>query len=334
MLLENQEGDIKLSAAMEEYLKKVRSPYSVGIPFDTKEVIEEAKKNKTYNLSFFKRKFRAIFKYMGFFFMPAPLNYLKQKDKNFEYSKMSYLKFLKICKFDAEAKKRKLLTYYHKLAKSVSLERPYVYVPLHYQPEKTTSPDGGVFVNHQLMLDMLSKSIPSDWSIYVKEHIYQLNPYSLGERSRSFTFYDDILSLPNVKLVPLSVSPFDLMDNAKAIATVTGTSGLEALIRSRPVFIFGYVWYRGCEGAFYTPTLKDLKETIAKIEKGYQVDHQKVRTFMAALEQVCFRGYSDLLYKRVLDISEEDNITALAKAVQQTYYGKQNNHESVCSMTK
>ena len=33
-----------------------------------------------------------------------------------------------------------------------------------------------------------------------------------------------------------------LIDKCKAVATITGTSGWEALIRGKPVLHFGYPW--------------------------------------------------------------------------------------------
>jgi hypothetical protein len=229
---------------------------------------------------------------------------------------MSYLEFLKVCKFDAEKKKKKLKACYDQIAENVSLDKPYIYVPLAYQPEASTAPDGGIFVNQLLMIDMLSKLVPAGWSIYVKEHPTQFSPMTVGERSRSFEFYQDIASLANVKIVSFSVSSFDLIDNSKVVANVTGSAGWETAIRGKPALIFGYAWYRGCEGTFYTPTIESIQQVLADIENGYKVDRQKVKLFVYALEKACLRGYIHTTYKPLAGISDQENAITLTRTIQ------------------
>lgn len=303
----------KLSNIMQRYWDKVRSPYSVAIPFDAKEIIDKDRRPAIG--AFIKRKAKAIFKYIRFIYQPALPNYMKLKNRAIEDSEMTYLKYVLLCKFKAERKKKKLKQYYESLAQKVSLVKPYIYVALHYQPEKSTLPDGGAFTHQLLMIQMLSRAIPKDWSIYIKEHAIQFSPNTAGERCRDKYFYKDLLSLSNVKLVPMSTSPFDLIDNSQAVATVTGTSGLEAVIRGKPVLAFGYSWYRGCEGIFYTPTLQHCKEVISKIENNYKVDSHKVRLYLYALEKECSRGYTEPCFEKISNMSHEDNIDAIIKAV-------------------
>ncbi|MDD5005760.1 MAG: hypothetical protein PHS93_04575 [Candidatus Omnitrophica bacterium] len=307
-----------LSPSMENYWNKVSSDRSTASPTYMKGLIE---KKRNYNfVVFITNKIKALYKYIGFIYKPAPPNYLKQKNKRFEDSQMTYLKFVKLCKFDSNRKKKKLKDHYNKLTQKVSLDKPYIYVALAYQPENSTSPRGGVFVNQFLMVDLLSKSIPEGWCLYVKEHLNQFAQYTAGDRFRSFDFYNDIASLPNVKLIPLSVSTFDLIDNSMAIATVTGTAGWEAVVRGKPALIFGYAWYRACEGVFYTPTVESCKEAISKIQKGYKVDSDKVKAFLYALEKTCYRGYVVIdYYDKMANISQKENAISIIQAIQDFY---------------
>lgn len=321
LISSNKHLQIALSPFMADYWKKVSGDKSNASPLYMEVFL---KKKRGYNFApFIIRKIRALFKYVGFIYKPAPPNYIKQKNKSFEDSRMSYLKFVLLCKFHSNRKKQKLRTHYNKLTQTVSLDRPYVYVALCYQPENSTSPRGGVFVNQLLMVDLLSKSIPEGWCLYVKEHLNQFAHRSAGDRFRSTDFYNDIASLPNVKLIPLSMSSFDLIDNSKAVATVTGTVGLEAVIRGKPVFVFGHAWYRGCEGVFYTPTLESCKELISKIQNGYKIELQKVKAFLYALEKTCHRGYViSGYYQKIAGISERENIDTLTRAIQDFYRKK------------
>jgi len=180
----------------------------------------------------------------------------------------------------------RLKRYYRSLAHPVDVKRPFVYVALHFQPELSTSPEGSVFVDQFLMVNLLSKAVPEGWLIYVKEHPVQFTPlWGSNKSARSLDFYSDLASLPNVRLIPLETKPFELTDNARAVASISGTSCWEAVLRGKPALVFGHTWYNGCEGMFFTTTRKDCTEAIQKIEQGYEVDHRKVRLFIQAIEE-------------------------------------------------
>jgi hypothetical protein len=216
----------------------------------------------------------------------------------------------------AEKTKKRLRGQYQKLTQEIDLKSPYVFLPLHYQPEQTTSPEGEIFVNQMLVVDLLIKTLPSDWMLYIKEHPIQFMPFYKGHLGRSMTFYDDLVSYPNVRLVSLSLSPFDLIDHSKAVATVTGTVGWEAVNRGKPALVFGHAWYKGCEGVFYTPTMQSCREAIAAIKEGYYIRKEKVDLFVRTMEQVCIRAYAT---KEASDISYEQNVQAITQAFRYLY---------------
>ena len=211
------------------------------------------------------------------------------------------------------------------MTQDVDFDCPYVYVALHYQPERTSSPEGEVFANQFLMVELLSKSVPDGWSVYVKEHSMQFASQS-GECSRTTDFYDDIASLDNVKMLSLSSQPFDLIDNSRAVATVTGTVGWEALVRGKPVLTFGHAWYKDCEGVFYTPTKEICKSVLSKIKSGYKVDKKLVRLFVYVLEHVSLNAYVDPYYEEEIGISREENVATLTTAIAKMFKKSNEGH--------
>lgn len=222
---------------------------------------------------------------------PAPLSYLVQSGKVPEKAGYTGLEYW-VFRLMAAKKKIGLREHYEKLAKPVDWQQPFIYHALHYQPEKSTCPEGNIFANQFLIIDLLSKCAPQGWKICVKEHPFQFELAGSGELTRSVQFYDDVMTLPNVQFVPQAYSPFDLIDQAQAVATVTGTTGWEAVVRGKPVLIFGHAWYRGCEGVFYTPTEKECRAALQQISLGYKPDARLVRVFLNALEEVSFRGWT------------------------------------------
>jgi hypothetical protein len=233
---------------------------------------------------------------------PIENSYLKQHGIAPEQSQLSYLEYW-LYRLLALRKKQALLSEYRLLMQRVDLSRPFIYVPLQYQPEVSTSPLGGVYVNQLLLVELLAKTVPAGWSIYVREHPFTFDKKGSGELTRDFDFHRRLSAIPNVWLIPLEVSAFDLIDAAKAVATVTGTSGWEAVMRGKPALVFGQAWYGKCEGVFSAADAEDCKAAVNKISAGYKVDRARVRMFLQALETAGFRGYT------IPDLSSSANVT-------------------------
>ncbi len=246
---------------------------------------------------------------------PAPLSYLMQSGKVPEQAGYSGLEFW-VYRLMAAKKKINLRAHYEQLAKPVDYSQPYVYHALHYQPEKSSCPEGDVFTNQFLVVDLLSKCAPRGWKVCVKEHPFQWEIEGSGELTRSAQFYDDVAALPNVQLVPQAYSPFDLIDHARAVATLTGTSGWEAVMRGKPALVFGHAWYRDCEGVFYVPTAAQCRAALKEISGGYRPDQRLVRLFLQALEDVSFRGCTIPELYNWAGVTAEENVAAFVRALE------------------
>ncbi len=217
--------------------------------------------------------------------------------------------------------KDELEEYYSRLAKDLDLSVPYVFIPLSYQPENVSCPGGKTFSHMSLMVDFVSRCVPDGWQVYVKDHPAIFGGRWGGVQFRSPTFYQDMISLPNVKLVPLLHSPFDLIDHSKAVATVGSYSGWEAILRQKPVLLVGHPWYKGCAGVFPVFTSESFHKAIAQIQAGYQVEMDKVRLFLFALEKISVRGYVEPKYNEVAQLTDEENGKAFAEGLYKAFMG-------------
>ena len=128
----------------------------------------------------------------------------------------------------------------------VSLDVKYVYFGLHYEPERTTLPDGGVFHDQLLSIIKLRDILPDNVKVYVKEHPSMFFKALTGYKGRSPIFYDLIRNISGVTLVHHNVSTLNLIKNSVFTATVTGTVGFESSILGKKSIIFGNSWYDGC----------------------------------------------------------------------------------------
>ena len=216
---------------------------------------------------------------------------------------------------DVRRTRRRLISCYESLSVTPDLDAPFVFVALQCQPERQASPNGDVFVHQNLMVELLSATVPSGWKIYVKEHLSQFNDYQTPERGRTELFYRDMAALPNVELVPMWMRSFDLIDNARAAATVSGTVGWEAVNRGTPALMFGYGWYRGCEGVFHTQTAEECRAALRRIADGYIPDPELVRRFAGLVERHSIIGYVDPDMAHITGIPPKENARNIADAI-------------------
>jgi hypothetical protein len=111
-------------------------------------------------------------------------------------------------------------------------DRNIVYFPLHMEPEVALlqfSPENGNTIESIIWV---SKSLPADYVLVVKE---QANAFLV----RSRRFYERLLAMPNVVLADPDIHSWDWIQEAKIVATITGSVGQEAVHFEKPVISFG-----------------------------------------------------------------------------------------------
>lgn len=166
----------------------------------------------------------------------------------------------------------KLIRYYYYnyfiSEKKISLNDKYIYFALHVEPERTVSPEGGLFHNQIRAIKLLSRSLPKNFKIYVKEHP---NEFWLRDACidtlyfKGINFYKEIRKIKNVKLLNNNVSPDELIKHSFCTATITGTSGWEAIKMRKKTIAFGFPWYADHKNCLCVS--RDDKKIIKKIKK-------------------------------------------------------------------
>lgn len=234
----------------------------------------------------------------------------KQRNKSIENSRSSILNYA-ILRLKANAYKNKLKNYYNSLVAEPDFTVPYIIFNLHYQPELTSSPSGDIFVDQNLCIDVLVKNIPANYWIYVKEHPTQFYAHTVGQTSRIPEFYDDILSNPRVRLLPLDADPFTLFKHSMAVATVTGTSGWEAMVKGKPVISFGLTWYEKYAGVLKIVDEKSAAKITHFIE-NFKFDERNLLAYLNALSKKSIRAYAHAGLKEKMNQEEAECVSNLA----------------------
>lgn len=205
----------------------------------------------------------------------------------------------------------------HKRVESApDYSQKFVYMPLHYQPESTTSALGDIFVDQILALKTLSASLPENWALYVKEHPTQWFKRGLnfaGSRYRGY--YEKISKIKNVFLVPIDTDTYSLIHKAQAVATISGVPGSEALLRQKPVLLFGYPWYQHFPGVFKVENVETCRKALKKIEGGLSVNPQDTINFLKSVDETALRGYIDEYQQQTSKVSKEETLKNILSAI-------------------
>lgn len=194
--------------------------------------------------------------------------------------------------------------------------KKFIYTPLNYQPERTSSPQGDIFVDQILMVEILVASLPDDWVIYVKEHPKQWLLTGLNFTSCRYKgYYKRIAKLKNVRLVPIKTDTYALINKAQAVATVTGTAGWEAILRLKPCIIFGYPWYRDCPGAFGVNNVESCQEAIKEIINDFNIDQQQIINYLKSFDDSTIHGRIAPGFEKNSKFTKEESAKNITKAI-------------------
>ena len=132
-----------------------------------------------------------------------------------------------------------------------------IYIPLHLQPELTTSNMGELFYDQNYAIAKVilqCESINIDYQIYIKE-----NPKQSGTHRE---FLDQFKNNRNVHFVSVKYPSDLLIDYCDVVCTVSGTAGWEAIKSGKPCLIFGRTWYETAPGVE-----RDVKSLSLEIKK-------------------------------------------------------------------
>ena len=129
---------------------------------------------------------------------------------------------------------------YKKLQYNQNPRKKDVVFFLHYQPELSTLPRGYGFAQQFQAINLIAHSLPNGTNLYVREHPSTFeNLCTWKERTREF--YKSIVNLPNVRILSLNKPSYKIINRCDTIATISGTSAIEALARGKKAIIFSPV---------------------------------------------------------------------------------------------
>ncbi len=111
-------------------------------------------------------------------------------------------------------------------------DRPFVYYPLHMEPEIALQGMSPEYFFQLGCIAAISRDLPAGTLLVVKETLA-----ALGRRPADF--YDQIRAFKNVVMIDPLEFGLDVVRQCAAVATITGTGGFEGAVMGKPVISFG-----------------------------------------------------------------------------------------------
>ncbi len=153
---------------------------------------------------------------------------------------------------------------------------PYLFYPLHVEPEATTMVLSERFSNQLAFIELLAKNMPMGFRLLVKEHQPMIG-------KRPSWFYERIRGFPNTHLISPFADSYQLIKSSRLVCVLSGTAGWEAMMLGRPVLIVGDSQYQGIgEGFIRCLDLLNLDQEIEQALDLKPVDTKKLEAFIAA----------------------------------------------------
>jgi Capsule polysaccharide biosynthesis protein len=160
--------------------------------------------------------------------------------------------------------------------------RRFVYFPLHVSDDYKIKRLIPHCADQGAIVDLLADALPPRHDLVLKEH-----PMSIGRNP--LTYLRRLKRLPNVRLVEPQTSTHDLIRRAEAVAVISSTVGLEALLYEKPVLTLGRPFYAGYGITVDIDSFADLPAaTLAVL--AFRPDRERVRRFLHAAMRRCYPG--------------------------------------------
>jgi len=193
------------------------------------------------------------------FFVRFKKFYLSNKHRYDFFTRNPFeLSLFKIKKI-LNAKKIEIL--HNSIFDKINTKDKFFIFPLHMQPEASTLILSPFYVNQKECILNISKLLPLDTYLYVKEHKSALGQHNLK-------FYNELKKHPNIKLISYRESMFSLIKKSFGTINLSSTVGLESLLMKKPSIILGNVFYNDTGLTFKVNSFLELKEVLREVGKS------------------------------------------------------------------
>jgi hypothetical protein len=177
----------------------------------------------------------------------------------------------------------------------VDPSRPFVYFPLHVTDDYKIKRIIPHCADQASLVEQVADALPQGHDLVLKEH-----PMSLGRNS--IRLLRRLRQRPNVRLVNPYTSSHELIRRSEAVAVISSTVGVEALLYDKPVLTLGQPYYSGFGVTLDVESFADIREQVPPLLR-FRPDPERIRRFLHLCMRQCYPGQPLLV-----DRSEENAV--------------------------
>jgi hypothetical protein len=181
--------------------------------------------------------------------------------------------------------------------------RPFVYFPLHVTDDYKIARIIPHCVDQTSLVERVADALPAGYDLVLKEH-----PMSVGRNS--IRLLRRLRERRNVRLVQPHASSHELIRRSQAVAVISSTVGLEALLYEKPVLTLGQPYYSGYGATLDLDSFTQIREQVPELLR-FRPDPELIRRLLHAAMRECLPGAPVLV-----DRSDE-NAVALAGSIEE-----------------
>ena len=169
-------------------------------------------------------------------------------------------------------------------------DQKYIYYPFHFTEDaqvRLKYPEG---YNQYELIRNISRNLPIDTKLLVKEHPAYAGGFSLNELR-------DLSRHPNIVVLRPDISSKDIFEHIDLVITINSTVGYEALFYNKIVITMGSSFYESFPGVINIKDVKEiydlLRDEELKVNKEREIkDHLKERTKRLLESSLIFDYYN------------------------------------------
>jgi len=160
--------------------------------------------------------------------------------------------------------------------------RPFVYFPLHVTDDFKMERVIPHCVDQEYLIRQVADALPQGHDIVLKEHPHSLGRNRVGMLRR-------LAALSNVRLVDPYTSSHELIRRARAVAVISSTVGIEALMYAKPVLTMGQPYYAGYGVTLDVDSFREIHGAVPALLR-FQPDRERILEVLHAGMRSTYEG--------------------------------------------
>ena len=178
--------------------------------------------------------------------------------------------------FEVKKRERFLENYTEKTLQN----EKFIYFPLQSEPEASILMNTPFYSNQINLIEIIAKSIPINYLLYVKEH-----PLQKIKLWRSIDDYKKIRNIPNVRFIHPNVNAQEILEKSQGVISISGATGFEALFHHKPIILFGDEYYDKLSMVTKIESIIDLPLKIKNALSNFKFNDKELSMFVKILKE-------------------------------------------------